>query len=284
MAYTPRTLNEIYLAIVTEKQTFSSLSGLTTDITSQQELLTELNSNSKVSIYNLWMYITAVSIWTLEKIMGLFITEVDEIVSSAIIGTSAWYVQKVKQFQYNSGTLIINPTTYAVEYDIEDTTAQIIEHAATIESGGNLILKVRRLASDILSTPELNAFKSYINKVKFAGTRIIVWNYDADLLKLYFEIKYDPIIPLSTITTNVETVINDYLDNIEFNSTVNINSLIDNLQAIEGVLDPQFNEGYGKFDIAAYVAFSHTYDSTAGWCKIDPLYPLSSTITYTAVI
>jgi hypothetical protein len=174
MAYTPRTLNEIYNAIVTEKQTFTSLSGLTTDITSQQELLTELESNSKVSIYNLWMYITSVSIWTLEQIMSLFIAEVDEIVSSAIIGTPAWYIQKSKEFQYNSGTLIINPITYAVEYDTLDTASQIVEHAAAIEVGGNLVLKIRRLSTDILSATELASFKSFINKVKFAGTRIIV--------------------------------------------------------------------------------------------------------------
>jgi hypothetical protein len=60
-----RTIETIYNDLVLQKQTFATLTGLTT-ISDYQTFLTNLSSDSKVSNWNLEIYNSAVLIKTIE--------------------------------------------------------------------------------------------------------------------------------------------------------------------------------------------------------------------------
>tara|TARA_R110000751_G_scaffold214362_2_gene317863 strand:+ start:530 stop:835 length:306 start_codon:yes stop_codon:yes gene_type:complete len=62
------TISEIYDSIITEKQTMTSLNDLQPNIDSSQDLLTDLTSSSKVAVWRLWAFITAVAINVFEII------------------------------------------------------------------------------------------------------------------------------------------------------------------------------------------------------------------------
>ena len=81
--------------------------------------------------------------------------------------------------------VVINPNDYTIGYDTIDENLQLIKHATVSEIGGKVILKIQKeYGTGLLTTPELDSFTSYVNKVKFAGTRVNIWNFNPDLLKL----------------------------------------------------------------------------------------------------
>jgi len=283
-----RTIDAIFQEIITEKINQATLKDKllnedgTSSLSTEQDLLDSLKTTSKVAIWKLWAYITSVVIWAHENLWDLFKVEIETIKESAFVASLLWWTEKCKVWQFGY-SLTIDSDDYSVGYDTIDDTVQYIEHAAAIESGGKVILKVRRETSDILSAEELESFESYVFQLKFAGTRVIIWNFESDKLKLYYDVYYDPIVGLTTIQANVETIIDDYLDNIEFNSEVDITQLTDNIQTVEGVKAITFTSGEGRADYAStFTNIDNYYSSIAGYCSIDPLSPLSTTLNYIA--
>ena len=155
--FTPRTIDQIFTSMIAEKNNFSSLSGLTSPIVDLPSLLTALNSNSQVSIWILQLYIQSVAIWTLEQNMNQLEIDVEQEKLTAIVGNLEWYTQQAELFQYGD-ILSIDPNTFKPYYSTINTNNQIIIAATAVESGSNLVLKVRRLSTDILSGPEMSAF------------------------------------------------------------------------------------------------------------------------------
>lgn len=281
MAFTPRSISEIYDEMINEKNTKTYLTDLQPAIDDHQTFLDDLTSTSKVAIWRSMIWLVAFSIYLFEQVMLVHQNEVDAAIADSFVGSVEWYVAQAKLFQYGY-SLIIN-SNYSVTYETIDTDAQICEFAAAEESAGTLVLKVRRKDTDIFSTDELNAFTEYMSKVKFAGTQIQIRNDYSDKLKLYMEIIYDPQYDLTTLKSNVETAINNYIENIEFNNKFYVNTLIDRIQSVDGVIDPQmnFSSSQVKTNTGSYSALTYIYKPFAGYLEIDSSFPLSTTITYT---
>jgi len=281
-----RTIDTIYQEIIVEKTNQPTLKYKllnedgTSTLSTEQDLLTRLTSNSKVAIWKLWAYTTAVVIWTQEKLWDLFKVEVETIKANSFVGSLTWWESKAKEFQYGD-TLVVDPITYAISYATLDIVKQIIEHSACIEFGGKVYLKVRRLDIDILSVPELEAFKSYVNSIKFAGTQVVIYNLNADDLKLNYEVFYNPIIDEAIVKAQIESAVNNYISNIPFNGELDINALNVLMKSVNGVKAVRFISGYAKNGANAYTQFDNYYTSVAGYCNVDVAYPLSTTITYT---
>ena len=280
MAFSPRTINQIYSAIITEKSRFPSLSGLTSPVVDLPSLLSELDSGSQVAIWSLWAYVSSVIIWSLESNMAQLEADVETEKLTATVGNLEWYTQQTLLFQYGY-ILTIDPTTFKPYYETIDPTAQIIMSATAQEQFGSLQIKVRRVSTDILTTTEKNAFLEYLRDIKFVGTHINVVNYLSDKLKLYLTILYNSLEPLASVQPQVEQVINNYCANIEFDSIFKTNALIDALQQLPFVDDVQFTTLYARPNSSVtFQTFIWSYQSTAGYCEIDPAFPLSGTITY----
>jgi len=284
---TIRTITSIYEAMITEKINMPTIKNKllnedgSSSLSTEQDLLDSLKTNSKVAIWKMFMYVIAVSIWALENLWALFKEEVELIKEGASVAGFLWWTDKAKEWQYGDD-LVINADNYSIEYAVIDTTKRLVEHAAAVEIDGKLVLKVRRISTDILSLEELISFETYVSKLKFAGTRAKVWNLASDELKLYYEIFYDPIIPVATVRTDVETAIDTYISNIEFDSELVITNLTDGIQLVEGVRAVEYISGAGKPANDVYSDIDTYYLARAGYCNIDAAYPLSSTITYTA--
>lgn len=280
MAFRPRTISEIYNSMMNEKTTKSTLTSLQPNLDTHQTFLSDLTSTSKVAIWRCFVWLMAFNTYLFEQIMDAYRREVDEVIANSHVGSIQWYVAKAKEFQQGY-TLTLNDN-YSIVYDTVDEDAQIIEFASGEEREGTFYLKVRRKDTDLLSESELTEFQSYINKIKFAGTRIVIVNEYSDKIKIYMDIVYDPLYDLTVLKTNVEDAINNYVQNIAFNSTFYVNSLVDAIQKVDGVIDPQVkwaNSGV-RTNTSNYIALPYIYRPVAGYLTVDTSYPLSTTLTY----
>lgn len=283
-----RTISDIYLSIVNEKNNQPTLNALQPEIDSEQQLLSDVSSPSKVADWRLWAYIVSIAIWVHENLWDLFKSEIDVKISEAIPGTARWLRNQALLFQLGD-ILVWSNNKY--QYALIDATKQIVKRCAVVDAGGILYIKVAKLVNNIpekLSSAELSAFTAYMNKIKFAGTICYIISYDADLLKLNFTINYDPLvlkangelINSETTIYPVEDAINNYIAGIEWNGTFNVTKCIDAIQAVVGVVDPILTSGEGKAYNGAYAAINQNYQSISGHMKIDDAFPLSATITY----
>jgi len=275
-------IDEIYQAIQAEKNTMSVINSKLTNedgsttLNSEQDLLISLQTTSKVSIWKLWAYIFAVVSNFLEQSWDNFKLILEGIKDTTAVYTAKWWTEKAKEWQY--GYQLESLSDNSLGYSATDLAAQLIEHAAVTDIPGKVSLKVRRKDTDILSVLELASFESYIAKLKPIGDRVIITNYQADDIKLYYTIYYDPFYA-STIVSAVNSVINDYLKNIGFNSELNVTDLTDALQAVSGVIDPVFVSAEGKHQGSSYQSFTNYYTAVAGYCKIDATFPLGTLLT-----
>lgn len=240
-----RTINDIYDAIIEEKNTRSSLEGLAPVNETSTQLLDDLNSDSKVAVWRLWAYITAVAIHVHEVVWDLFKKDLEEIANSAPAGTPAWYRKKVFEFQLGDALTYIG-TVY--KYAVVDPLKQIVTRCAIDERGiGLVVVKVAKGetgALEPLEQSESDALQAYINKIKFAGTRMIVFSGDPDQLTMNYDIYYDPIIQIDVLQENITNAINTYLnEQLPFNAELSVTKFTDVLQSVEGVIDPIFQAG-----------------------------------------
>ncbi len=277
-----RTIQEIYDAISAEKDTKASLTGLLPANDLAENLLDELTTNSKVAIWRLWAFIMAVAIHTHELLWDLFKAEILAIAAAAPAGTPAWYQKKCFEFQFGDILQYINNQFV---YNPIDVTKQIIKRAAIEErADGVVIVKVAKEVSGApieLTGPEKDAFTSYMQDIKFAGTRMAVVSIPGDDLNLVWDIRYDPQIPLSQIQLSVANAVDNYIANLPFNAAVNVNKINDALQAVTGVVDPVFMSATGTPNGGGATAFTVSYIPAAGWVKLNPVIAL--TFTWTAV-
>ena len=279
MSFTIRTIDEIFQEALQEKQTFGSLDGLIDGGITSENTLIPLLTNGTAPNWVLFYHSIAVLLNLTDISIQTGINDITALFDNQKVPTLPWYINLAKQFQYGD-SVIIDPVTYQLSYSLIDTSKQIIGSVTTTQIANRVYLKIRRKDTDILSTDELNSFTAYINKAKAAGDQVIIQNYSGDLLTLNIDIIYDPIYSLATIKSNVESAINNYIENLEFDSKFISNKLVDILQDIDGVIDPRFNESYGLNSLGVLEPFRFEYTTTSGWAVINEDYPLSDTINY----
>jgi len=240
-----KSIQQYYDELIAEKQSFSSLNGLTPVSETNQQLLQDLSSTSKVSVWRLMMWIFAFGSWVIDSLFDRHKAEVNEIVANAIPGTAKWLRAEIFKFQYGDSLQWIDNK---YQYAVIDATKQIVKYCAVIEVGGQVRIKVAKDNNGQptpLTSAELTALTDYVNQIKFAGTNSAVTSNAADKLKLALKIYYDPQVlnPDGTLisdgtTKPVENAVNDYLNNLPFNGTLYVNRLTDTIQAAQGVEEP----------------------------------------------
>jgi hypothetical protein len=274
-----RTINEIQEIILQQKNLTPSLSALEVLTASEQNTLPNLTSTSKVSIWRLWVYICAFSIWGLEKIFDTFRAEVEETIALNQIGTADWYNTKMLEFQlgYELTPMGVYDNTNEVQADV--LASKIIKQSAVEEFNGRLKIKV---ATEIdgelapLSLTQFNAFTEYAEAVKYAGTRLIMISRVADDYATGYTIYYDPLILDAygarldgTDNTPVQDAVKAYLRDLEFNGEFINTKLTDALQAVEGVKEPVKEYSKARFGSMPYAEINEFYIADAGYMKLD---------------
>ena len=281
-----RTIAEIHNQILAEKAAMSELKNMQPDIDSAQTLLNDLTSSSKVGVWREFAFLIAVAIWIHEKLWDAFKSEVDAIVAAAIPGTARWYRNMCLLFQLED-TMIYKD--YKFQYDPIDADKRIIARASATEQGGDVLLKVAKEVSGSpvkLELDELAAFRSYIAKIKFAGTWCNVVSADPDLFNAMLQVHYDASLLnaagelLSQPGVKpVEDAIVAYLSALPWDGVYMNNALIDAVQAAPGVADVVLTSAAAKANAAAnFNTIARTYRTVAGYMIANTL-----NITYISV-
>lgn len=271
-----------------------TISEIETIITNQAHLeadLNDINTASQTGIYASIRRFVA-RVWQqFEFYLETYRAEINAIAANAIPGTTDWYAEKALAFQYGYELTVINGVpTYAVI----DDEAKIIKYSSCVDVDvADVIYTQLKVAQRVdglpvkLTAPQLIAFTSYLNAIKFAGTRTQPVSIDADLVWLKADIYYDGKLILEDLKTAIETAINSYLNGILYNGLLNINRLRDAIEIIPGVTAGGVDIDFVKakaFD-GSYTTIDRVYSPKSGYYKIDPTYPLndSAQLNYIAV-
>ncbi len=286
-------IKDIYNQIIAEKESMSSLASLGYEKDPAQShadaLLADLNSGSKVSIWRLWAYVTAVVIHFHERMWDLFKAEVENKLM-AIPGTDAWLAEESKKFQYyppeedNDFTFFSNGT---YGYQTLDANKQIVKRVAVTSNLGNTVVKVAKEDGNNLPVPldsqELAAFSGYLHAIQYAGTTVTAASNASDKMKISLNVYYNALITKTVVQTDVEEAINAYMANLEFDGAFRVIRLIDAIQSVEGVTDITVVSVEGRPDgIIEFSPVNRVYLPVSGYVTIDdaPENTLSNTIDY----
>ena len=163
-----RTIEEIQNDMIVAKESYTALSGL--------------NSGSASAIWRLLFYITAVAIWSLEKLFDKHREEVEAELSTKKPHRLKWYRDKTLAFQQDY-TLPVDSDVY----EKIDEEAMVVKYAAAVETADASKLLIKIAGGDTLrnNLPDEVAVqvKNYLQWIKDAGVRIDLINVAPDAYK-----------------------------------------------------------------------------------------------------
>ena len=265
-----------------------------------------------ICFYNLWkiFFICAVGIKVIEDLYDVLEADVEARKLEIPTGILKWYASESLVFQYGDSLVFQDSYTdednvlvelqgKALVYPVVDLDKRIVDLAAADETSGLVTIKVAQVVSGVaekLSAAELSAFEDYWKEKRFAGTPISFISNDPDLIKAEYTVSYDPEILDSSgvlisdgVTKPVEVAIDAFLQEFQsenFNGTMQVVKLTNSILDATGVINPVATNIEAKPSGGTYTdvlaTSTQTYSSTAGYMSVDPLFPLSTTITYIA--
>lgn len=283
-----RTINEILDEMLLEKQTMSTLNALQPNIDNTQTLLADLTTASKVAVWRLMFFVIAVGIWMHEKRFDDHVAWIEQRALELIVGRAEWYHKKALEFQYGDALVLIDGE---YKYAAVNESLKLVKLVSVNEIGGQLFMKVAKLDGagdpEPLTTLELDAFTTYMQKIKFAGVIITCVSRVPDLLRVQYRVYVDPLLInangeliSNTSIKPIENAITDYCKGLPFNGVFSVTELTDKIQAVDGVVNPVYENASAQYGINPFVSLGDYYNPNAGYLTIDPAFPLSSSITY----
>jgi hypothetical protein len=246
-------------------------------------VLDDLNSTSDVAVWKGWAFITAFIHRMQQVFWDETKAELDLKAAQSVPGTDAWWRLRAFEFQYGDNIQVIEGKP---QYPVIDLTKRVIKFCAVDNdlNEGTAIIKVAK--DDGSGNPAplepdmLLAFKNYIQKIQFSGTRIMGSSQNSDLLKLIGTVYYNPLYNLAALKVKVEQAITSYLRATSFEGSILINEIIDAVQEIDGVEDFTISDAQYSANSGPYTSIVRIYKTSAGYVKIDPAFNLSTTLTY----
>lgn len=287
-----RTISDIYNILITEKETNSYLSELQPAIDSSQTLQRDLTSTSKVAIWRLIYYTIAVGTWIFEQLLDIHTAAIEARKLELIAGTNQWYASAALEWQ-EGDELTWNGNQYV--YSIVDSTKRTVQYSSSVDGDNTVTIKVAKDdgsgAPEKLSAAQLTSFSSYMEQLVFAGINSIIVSTDEDLAKIYYTIQVNGLVIDATGesianpgTFPVHDAIDAYLADLDFNGIFRVSELTDVIVGVEGVINPIATAVEGKAFAGTYEDIMantlQDYTSVAGYMKVDPAFPLTTTMTY----
>lgn len=207
--------------------------------------LSEFSSDSKLSILNGITWTFAAVIFSFEAILDLFSVDISKVINNRINGTPTYYINALKQYQ-KGDEILVREDGLAFGYAETDSTKQIVTQASYMESHSDvnldnkLILKVAtgdKGNLHAIDVEELTMIQAYINKIKFAGTRIEVTSQEGDVLVPRVSVYYDGAVMESVVYDLIEEQLNVFMQDIKFDSTIYVSDIIAAIRSAEHVTD-----------------------------------------------
>jgi len=290
-----RPISYWYNIIIAEKNTLSNLNDLQPNIDSNQQLLDDLTTPSRVEDWRLWVWCVAVCCYTLDSLLDLFKLELAILARNARIGQLNWYIDVCLNFYQDGYSLIWQNNEF--QYTAIVPTARVVKIAAAEENGNQVLLKVAKYSgSNIvpLNTSELFRLDKFWNGTypffpgfKPAGITVSIISDVPDDLKLYLKVNYNPLVLTATGESiinpgvfPVEDVVNTYIKNLPFNAFLELCLLVDKIQLVSGVNSAYVLNAEARYGSNPFVAFLERYKAYAGHMAIFSGTPINTTITY----
>ncbi len=245
-------------------------------------VLSQINNPHSVGVMQYLSQMFAAVCELIFNRMDLHQREIENLVLTERWATPAWYVNKAKEFQYGFELIADEYTRY--NYDNTEylknggsqasiDESKVIKQAAVSFTGKRMVMKIAgELNGELtkLSDTVANAFRSYIEKIKRPGTPISIYNFDADLISIEYDIYFNGQLKETDVRQAAESTMRKYLANILFNGVFNTAELTDELQKTKGIIDPFLISATAKraFDSPAdAVEVKQYYSSYSGYMK-----------------
>lgn len=244
--------------------------------------LDALDSPSNFAIWRLWLYVVAMAVWTIEQLFDRHKAEIEARLAQNIFGSAEWFILKVKEFQL--GDDLVRDDNGALGYAQIATEKRIVTQAS-ISTGANAVIKVAKTdgASGTptqLSATELAALRGYVDRLQPPGAYILVNSLPADVVKLGVEVYYNPLLDVTSLSTQIEQAIKTYFFNLPFSGKILRSKVVDVIQAIEGIADVVVTQFEAKTSGGTYEPVERLYIPASGYVKIDESNaPLKDQIT-----
>lgn len=280
-----RSAKEWYSIIIAEKESLSSLDELGYVGDDADNLLSDLNSGSRVSIWRLLAWVFAYFAAFLEKFFDIFKAEVDEKLK-AIPGNAESLNKEVRKFQYNDPLLFYSDGSYG--YAELDDSKRIIKRVSinTTSSGTQVKVAKGDVDPEPLTNDELTAFQGYLNEIQYAHKKLIATSQSSDKLKLPITVYFNAIVPLVTIKSRVETAITEHLKLL--NSDTNFDGsfypleLLFAIRQAQGIISVHDDGVEARADEGLFSAIERVYYPVSGYFEVDVDFELNETVTYIA--
>jgi hypothetical protein len=280
-----RTINEIIAERETAKARLTELYDVINDEVNADANLSGLTSTSKTAEFKLWIYIESAMAYIQEVLWGEAKAEIQAIADAAIPGTEKWFQKELLKFQYGDA-LVFDNTTAKYSYAVINEVNKIIKRCSLQSSGGLTTIKVAKEDGSgnpiALLLAELNAFKSYVEQIKWAGSNTVVVSLASDKLNCPVTIYYNGTINLNDLKPLVEAAFTNYLKSLPFNGEYSITKHQDALQAVANVNDVVMGVVQAKADAATYSNVNRVYYPASGYIEKDPAITFATMITYVA--
>lgn len=207
--------------------------------------LSELNSDSKVSILNGIFWTVSAAIYAFETVLDTYTVDISDVIRDRVNGTPSYYVNALLKYQHGD-KLQVRDDGLGFGYESADEDKRIITQASYQEDSNpdsldtKLILKVAKGTKgnlQPLEEDELMMVTAYINQIKFAGTNIEVVSQKGDILIPRLTVYHDGVLSEESMREEIDSALHDYIMATKFNSAIYTSSIQQCLMGIEHVKD-----------------------------------------------
>lgn len=261
-------------------RTQEEIKQLMDDLQAAETALASLTNTSQTAEFELWKDLMAEISAIEEQLWDIKEDELNTKILLAAPATPIWIKDKVEKFQYsatNPQVLQILPPSFAPAYSIVDETLRIITRCA-VKTTGNNTMQVKVAKSDpptVLSTLEASSLTGYVAAIIPPGIVFSIINVAADKLYIDADIYYNGQYA-STISDDVISSINAYLESLPADGVVEIAELQNAIHDTPGVTDVKINTVKARKDATVFASATIVYDLTTGVnLRVWPTYSAS---------
>lgn len=286
-----RSIKQIQQGMIDSINQEPSLSALDVLTDNEQQSLSNLTSQSRVSAWRKMIYVVAQAIYFFEVLMDSFRLSVQQELDSQRVHKLSWYQNVLLNYQHGASYDDNGQYDNSVLTESQIEAMKVFKYAAVTRTvqGGVIVLR-GKVANEVNGSLQesdathITAGQSYMNDNTDAGTNFILTSGPGDDLKLELEVFFDPAILDSdgkrldgTNDTPVIEATNEFLKQIEFNGSYVKAYHVDALQKVEGVKVPVIRDAASKYGSNTYttttVANAGAIDqirvADSGWFKLD---------------
>ena len=207
----------------------------------------ELTSGSKTAIFKLLADVFGIEGNALESTFDIFAENLQESLLNQRVGTSPWYIDESKLFQYGDSLVYEGDGKFG--YAEIDEDKQIVKRAAVVVGNSTVLLKVAKLDGSgnpiPLITAELTAFEDYWEEKDFQPSFLDILTATGDDITITANVELDPQVfntvtgeRISDGTLAVEDAIDNYIATFtdqDFDGTFYNSELVSRMLSVVGV-------------------------------------------------